>query len=207
MIEDRQLVGRIVRLQVQTANLKRGDRPHSWYDPAAITVVPKLMLDATGVRGVLDDGTVLEDVHNEDHETSKFRGENGISIGFTSHYGSMRDRFGGHLTDGIAGENILIACDDLHSLHTLAPNLIAVNDDGGVELVEMEVATPCVEFSKFCMMFPNKRKPDRSVTEALQFLNNGVRGFYASARDPGTLRTGDLVYRTPTIPGTDATAA
>ncbi|CAN5862470.1 hypothetical protein BH20CHL2_BH20CHL2_08850 [soil metagenome] len=207
MTEGSHLIGRIVRLQVQTANLKRGDRPNSWYDPAAITIVPGLTLDPTGVHGLLDDGTVLEDVHNENHVTSKFRGENGISIGFTSHYGAMRDRFGDHLTDGIAGENILIACDDSHSLQTLAPNLVAVNDDGAVEFVEVEAATPCVEFSKFCMTFPNERKPDRSVTEALQFLSYGMRGFYASVRDAGTLRVGDLVYRTPTIPGTDATPA
>jgi hypothetical protein len=203
MTEVHQFIGRIVRLQVQTANLKRGDRPHSWYDPAAIIVVPRLMLDATGVRGVLDDGTTLEDVHNETHETSKFRGENGISIGFTSHYGAMRDRFGDHLTDGIAGENILIACDDPHSLQTLAPNLVAVNEDGVVELVEVEVATPCVEFSKFCLAFPNERKPDRSVTEALQFLNDGMRGFYASVRETGILRTGDLVFMTNAGPGSE----
>lgn len=162
MTQDRQPIGRIVRLQVQTASLKHGDRPRSWYDPAPITVVPRLMLDAHGVRGVLDDGTILEDVHNETHDASKFRGENGISIGFTSHYRSMRERFGDHLTDGIAGENILIACDANQSLESMiGPRLHVSTGDGTVELIEVEVATPCVEFSKFCLGYPHDRKADR----------------------------------------------
>ncbi len=195
MTQDRQLIGRIVRLQVQTAHLKRGDKPHRWYDPTPITVVPQLMLDASGVRGMLGDGTMVEDVHNEAHEISRFRGDNGISIGFTSHYEAMRDRFGDHLTDGAAGENILIACDDPHSTETLGPVLYAISDDGTVELVEVGVAAPCVEFSAFCLGYPHDRKPDRTVTEALQFLHNGRRGFYASVRDAGALRTGGPVYR------------
>lgn len=203
MTGDCQLIGRIVRLQVQTANLKRGDRPRSWYDPAPITAVPHLMLNASGVRGVLDDGTMLDDVHNESHPTSKFRGENGISIGFTSHYEAMRDRFGDILIDGIAGENILVASDATHSIDSLGPCLLVESGHGDVWLAQIEVATPCVEFSKFCLGFARDQKPDRTVTSALQFLHNGIRGFYATAPHAGILRTGDPVYRAvrPAAPG------
>lgn len=196
MSDARQAIGHIVRLQVQTANLKHGDRPGSWYDPAPITIVPRLELDASGVRGVLDDGTILEDIHNETHSASKFRGENGVSIGFTTHYGEMRKRFGDHLTDGVAGENILVASAALHSGDSLGPELVVETDDGEVQLIRIEVAAPCVEFSTFCLQHPCDRKPDRSVTEALQFLHNGMRGFYASVAHTGMLSIGDRVYRT-----------
>lgn len=195
MTGERRLIGRIVRLQVQTAHLKRGDPPRRWYDPAPITVVPRLALDASGVRGQLDDGTILEDVHNETHAISRFRGDNGVSIGFTSHYWSMRDRFDDHLVDGVAGENILIASNVLHTVDSLAPNLVVVTDQGEVRITQVDVAAPCVEFSKFCLGFANDQKPDRTVTEALQFLHNGMRGFYATAPTTGVIRTGDPVYK------------
>lgn len=195
MNDSRQLIGHIVRLQVQTAHLKRGESPRRWYDPAPITVVPRLEIDASGVRGVLDDGTILEDVHNESHAISRYRGDNGVSIGFTSHYRAMRDRFGDHLIDGIAGENILIECDDRHSVSSLAPHLVVVTDQGPVRIDSVTVAAPCVEFSKFSLGYANDQKPDRSVTEALRFLHQGMRGFYATARAASVIRTGDAVYR------------
>lgn len=194
MSESPQLIGRIVRLQVQTAHLKRGDPPRRWYDPAPITVVPRLELDASGVRGVLGDGTILEDVHNESHAISRYRGDNGVSIGFTSHYQAMRDRFGDHLVDGIAGENILVECDDRHTVSSLAPYLVVVTDQGPLRIDGITVAAPCVEFSKFSLGFANDQKPDRTVTEALQFLHQGMRGFYATAHAAGAIRPGDAVY-------------
>jgi len=195
MTGERRLIGRIVRLQVQTAHLKCGDTPHRWYDPAPITVVPRLALDASGVQGQLVDGTILEDVHNGTHAISRFRGDNGVSIGFTSHYRAMRDRFDIHLADGIAGENILIASDVLHTVDSLAPNLVVETSQGPVRIEGITVAAPCVEFSKFCLGFANDQKPDRTVTEALQFLHNGMRGFYATAPTSGVIRTGNPVYK------------
>lgn len=199
MSEDRELIGHIVRLQVQTAHLKRGDQPHRWYDPAPITDVASLRLDDGGVVGLGDNGAVHHDVHHRDHPISRYRGENGVSVGFTSHYGEMRHRFGEHLADGIAGENILIACDALHSTESLGPELVVETDGDIVRINDVMVAAPCVEFTRFCLQFPADRKPDRTVTEALQFLHNGMRGFYA-AFDPHIstateLRVGDPVYR------------
>lgn len=195
MNDNRKLIGHIVRLQVQTAHLKCGEKPHRWYDPAPIAVVPELILDRHGVRGVREDGTILEDVHNETHEVSRFRGDNGISVVFTGHYRAMRERFGGHLEDGIAGENILIASDDVHNTTTLGGSLLAATSKGDLRIDDIHVADPCVEFSTYCLRLPHGQRPDRSVTEALQFLRNGMRGFYASVQDSGSVRTGDPVYR------------
>src|SRR2546426_4214324 len=35
-------------------------------------------------------------------------GAHGVSIGFTTHYALMRERFGDRLTPGCAGENVLV---------------------------------------------------------------------------------------------------
>src|ERR1700710_1980804 len=77
-----ELIGQIVRLQVQESSLKMGERPRRWYEPGPIRAVPMLMLDTSGVTGREADGTIVPDVHNAAHPASKHRGENGVSVGF-----------------------------------------------------------------------------------------------------------------------------
>jgi hypothetical protein len=174
-------IGTVVRLQVQESSLKVGDKPRR-YDPAPIRSVPAISLDPTGVIGLAENGETLLDVHNHDHPSSKNRGgENGISLGFTAHYLAMRQRFGQHLADGIAGENILIEADRQFPLEALANGLV-VEGTGGrrLELRPIIVAAPCVEFSRYALKFPDGARPDATVTEALRFLDAGMRGFYAT---------------------------
>lgn len=192
-------VGRIVRLQVQTDHLKRGEQPRRWYDPAPITEVVTLRLDDGGVSGAGADGTVHHDVHHRDHPISRHRGDNGVSVGFTSHYQAMRERFGDHLPDGVAGENILVESDDRHTVEELGGTLLIETPDGLARLADVIVAAPCVEFTRFCLQWPRDARPDRTVTEALRFLDGGMRAFYASF-DAGEsaareLHVGDVVYR------------
>jgi len=192
-----ELIGPIVRLQVQTASLKFGNRPHSWYDPAPIRAVPVLRLDDGGVTGI--DGSDIADVHHRGHPQSKFRGENGVSVGFTGHYAQMRARFGSHLTDGISGENILVEAPGVFPVADVARGLVVVGANGPVALTAVEFATPCVEFSKFCAGYARDRRPDAMITETLRFLNDGTRGFYATLDhglgDQAIIALGDLVYR------------
>lgn len=199
MTDDLQPIGRIVRLQVQTDHLKRGEQPRRWYDPAPITPVSALRLDSGGVVGIGENGAIHHDVHHRDHQISRNRGDNGVSVGFTGHYARMRDRFGPHLGDGLAGENILVACDDHHSTETLGDELLVKTASGAVRLDGVIVAAPCVEFTRYCLRWPRDARPDRTVTEALQFLDNGMRGFYATFDRDGSeaheLRAGDRVYR------------
>lgn len=193
-------VGRIVRLQVQTAHLKRGEPPRRWYDPAPITEVATLRLDDGGVSGVGSDGSLHHDVHHRDHPISRHRGDNGVSVGFTSHYRAMRARFGDHLPDGIAGENILVESDGQHTVEELGGALAIETREGMARLEEVIVAAPCVEFTRFCLQWPRDARPDRTVTEALQFLDGGMRAFYARANRAASiareLRVGDRVFRT-----------
>jgi len=195
-----ELIGPIVRLQVQTHSLKRGERPRSWYEPGAILSLNAVRIDAGGVTGV-DDATFAEigDVHHRGHPASKYRGENAVSLGFTSHYGRMRDRFGAHVIDGIAGENIIVETDRIVSADDLDHGVVIVTGEGPVPLGSAEIAKPCVEFSKFCAGYAPDQLADSVITETLQFLYDGTRGFYVTYEQGGPrqieLRVGNLVYR------------
>lgn len=193
------LIGPIVRLQVQRSSLKLGKRPHRWFAPEPITRAMALRVDGDGVTGIGTHGELIADVHNRTHPQSKFRGENGVSVGFSSHYARMRERFGDRLTDGIAGENILVQADGVLTEDDLARGLTIATADGEVTLEQVIVAAPCVEFAKFASGYAPGDKPDRHITEAVDFLHRGLRGFYATIAAPRThpviIRPGDLVYR------------
>jgi hypothetical protein len=190
------LIGTIVRLQVQESSLKVGDKPRR-YDPAPIRSVPALRVSAAGVVGLAESGESILDVHHHDHPASKNRGgENGISLGFTGHYGEMRQRFGQHLADGIAGENILIEADRQFVVDELAAGVVVEGNDGRwLELRPVIVAAPCVEFSRYALKFPEDARPDATVTEALRFLDAGTRGFYATYKgEPAVIEVGARVF-------------
>jgi hypothetical protein len=191
-----ELIGRIVRLQVQESSLKVGERLRRWYEPGPIRTIPMLALDAHGVTGREADGTDVPDVHNATHPASKHRGENGVSLGFTSHYTVMRARFGDHLADGIAGENILVATDRVFAEAEFAAGIQIETTDGALVRLEAIIsAEPCVEFSRYALRYPLDAPPDRTVTDALIFLREGTRGFYATSPGaPATVAVGAGVY-------------
>ncbi len=189
-------VGPIVRLQVQVAPLKQGEKPHRWYNPGPITAVSAMRIEPGGVVG-LEGDEEFGDVHHMLHPISRFRGENGISVGLTGHYRHMRQRFGEHLTDGIAGENILIEAKRVMLEDEVARGVVIATAAGLVELAAVEGAPPCVEFSRFCAGYGLDQKSDRTITETLQFLSDGMRGFYATladGQDQPVIAVGDIVY-------------
>ena len=90
-----QLLGRIARLQIQTAALKTGDKPRERYDPAALLAVETLTLTNAGAEARGPGGERVLDVHHLRHPQSRqHQGENALSVGFTAHYAAMRERFG-----------------------------------------------------------------------------------------------------------------
>jgi hypothetical protein len=188
------VVGTVVRLQVQESSLKIGQAPRR-YDPGPLRAVSSLTVTSAGVIGQLEDGAAIVDVHHRAHPASKHRGENGISLGFTSHYAAMRDRFGDHLDDGIAGENILVQTERRWQEADLAAGLaIELAEGDRLALQSIVVAAPCVEFTRFALRFPDEAKPSLTVTHALQFLHAGMRGFYAGhAGEGAVVRLGDRV--------------
>lgn len=189
-----ELIGTVTRLQIQESSLKVGDTPRR-YDPAPLRAVPELVVTRAGASFVDETGTTIIDVHNVGHPASKNRATNGVSLGFTSHYAAMRERFGDHLSDGIAGENILIETARTFAESDLSGGVIVENDGQHLPLTGVIIAAPCVEFTRFALRFPDDAKPDKTVTEGLQFLHNGVRGFYASIDgEPATIQLGDRVF-------------
>lgn len=191
-------LGTIVRLQVQVESVKSGAKPHERYTPEPhLKTVDALRLNADGVEGIASDGSTLPDVHNRSHPRSKWRGNNGISLGFTGHYNAMHDRFGDHMTDGIAAESMLVDFPGLLPLEAIQQGIRIVGDGRDITIGPWEVAHPCAPFSKYCLQFPEDAKPDRRITETLQFLEDGMRGFLAiwpETADPVEIRLGDEVW-------------
>jgi len=124
-------IGTVTRLQVQRSSLKTGDKPNRAYDPAPLLPVPRLSVTPDGVLGAADNGGWIVDVHHRAHpETKNEDGLHGVSIGFTSHYAAMRERFGDRIVIGCAGENIIVAADRVFTYDDLAGGVAIVAADG-----------------------------------------------------------------------------
>jgi hypothetical protein len=191
----RREIGRVVRVQVQLSSLKVGEAKARRYDPSPLREVGWLDLNREGVTATVNGETVV-DVHNAIHPNSKnHSGINDVSIGFTSHYDRMRERFDAHLVNGIAGENVLVETDKSVTLDEVSAGILIVDDDGRrIEMTQVSVAHPCVEFSRFAL--DDLSAPPMQVSDALRFLEDGLRGYYASLESdqPVQIKPGDRVY-------------
>jgi len=197
-----ELIGTIIRLQVQRSSLKLGDRPRRWFDPAPLTPAPTLAVGTPGVVGLPAEGEPAEpvmDIHNRDHPASRYGSGNAISLGFTSHYARMRARLGPRVIDGIAGENIIVQTVREFCSDELPRSLAIEGADGLIYLEGIRCIEPCVEFSRFVLGYTGRpghdvTEPDPAVTETLVFLRHGLRGYYAAYAGGATvLRLGDRV--------------
>ena len=192
-------LGRIKQVQVQPSPLKVESSEHTYYNPAPLLVVESLELTPDGVLGITAKQQRMVDVHHIDHPTSgNHHGTNGVSFGFTGHYETMRDRFGEHIVDGCAGENILIEHDSIIELADLGSKIAIQSEETGefVYLTKFKVAAPCVEFSQYAA---NHGQPMAAapLKATLQFLHHGRRGFYATAlaqESPVLVKAGDRVF-------------
>lgn len=188
-------IGRIQQVQIQRESLKVGEGVGRAYDPTPLLAVTRLQLTSDGVYGVHADGTATIDVHNVRHPRSRNRDDNFISMGFTGHYAAMRARLGDHLTDGIAGENIIVAYDGILTLQDLGTNLFIETQGGGrIALDAVLPIPPCEPFSRFAAG-RTLSAPEMKAT--LQFLSSGTRGFYMRiAADRAFVQAGDTVWAT-----------
>src|SRR5260370_22387303 len=93
----------------------------------------------------------------------------------------MRARFGQHLIDGCAGENILVDTERPFTLTDLEKGLAIQNPDTGqiVYLAQLKPAAPSVEFSPYAPNF-GMPLPAHELQPALHFLHNGRRAFHAT---------------------------
>ncbi len=184
-------VGTIVRLQIQRASLKTGEKPNRVYDPAPILAVDRLAVSPDGVLGGGQEGGWLVDVHHRAHPSTKNEdGLHGVSVGFTSHYTLMRDRFGKRIAPGCAGENILAEADRRLTLADLEVGLAIIGPDGRerVRLRVLQVAHPCRPFTGWAL---GGRVEAEVLKSHLQFLDEGMRGFYCVGEGTGLIEVGD----------------
>lgn len=178
-----QVLGTVVRLQVQRSRLKPGPRGARVYDPSPLLEVSALEV---GPRGVTGDGHL--DVHHADHPDTRNNAlRNGLSLLPRAHYERMRAQFGEHLVDGVAGESLLLDTDG--PWDALPAHLLLETADGGLLRLSGAVpAAPCVEFSRFCLQ--SAPDQDEGLEQALEDLDHGTRGFYVTVGGSGRVVAG-----------------
>jgi hypothetical protein len=183
-------LGSVVRLQVQRAPLKPGSRGSRVYDPSPLLEVEALDVGPRGCTGRAAGEQVL-DVHHADHpQTRNRRLGNGLSLLSRTAYVRLRQAYGDHLVDGIAGESVL-----LDTFEPGAGGLLLETDDGAtLELYDVVPAPPCVEFSRFALD-RDLGPVDDELLAALSALDDGARGWYASTAGAGRVRVGGRVWR------------
>ncbi len=186
-------LGRIVRLQIQRSSLKTGEKPRRSYDPAPLLAVDRVAVGPEGVLGESADGAWLVDVHHRAHPRTKNEdGVHGVSLGFTSHYALMHERFGERITLGCAGENIIVETTGRITVEDLDPGVALLAPDGRelVRLDVLQVAHPCRPFTGWAL---GGTVEADVLKEQLQFLDGGTRGYYCRGVGSGIVALGDLV--------------
>lgn len=186
-------LGRIVRLQIQRASLKTGEKPTRVYDPGPLLAVDRLLVGPDGALGEGPDGSWLVDVHHTAHPRTKNEdGAHGVSLGFTFHYSLMRDRFGERITLGCAGENIVVETQGRVAFEDLERGVILLTGDGQelARLDVLQVAQPCRPFSGWAL---GGIVESSVLKETLQFLGEGTRGYYCRGVGSGIVSVGDRV--------------
>jgi hypothetical protein len=172
----------VLRLQVQRLPLKPGGRGARVYDPTPVTVVDALEVGPRGCVGLVGDERIL-DAHHADHPQTRNRGlDNGLSLLTVRALADLHAAYGPHI---VPGESLLV--------EELPPGELLLETDGEPLLLEQVLpAPPCAEFSRYCLgLIPPSLD---GVTEALQALDGGARGFYARVSGAGTVRVGARIW-------------
>jgi hypothetical protein len=111
----------------------------------------------------------------------------------------MRARFGEHMVDGSAGENIIIEYEQEIWPQDLGEGIAIENSETGLIafLDLVRVAAPCHEFSHFAARSQDEKLPPEQLKSILQFLDKGRRGYLlvlSKDQDSITVQPGDKVF-------------
>ena len=173
-------LGRVTFVQIQQSPMKvHVSATKREYRPDPLLRVQRLLLTADGILGYTASGERIMDVHHVAHPQTRSRGDNSVSLGLLTHYSSLRSRFGPHMQDGVAGENILITVNPGADPGPV-PSRIFLESSVDFQLIELtavQPAPPCVEFSRFAL---NRESGPEEIRQTLQFLEGGRRGYYAA---------------------------
>jgi hypothetical protein len=199
MAKNIQELGRVKLVQVQPSGLIIDTPSGSYYDASRRVEVEKLIITSLGIEATTSSGDHVLDIHHINHPDKAYDDDDLVSIGFTSHYEAMRGRFGEHMEDGTAGENIIIEYDQEVWMEDLDQKIAIENAETGQKILldVLSFAAPCEEFSYFVANSQYEKLPAAELKATLQFLNNGRRGFLlvlGAGQEVATVQAGDRVF-------------
>lgn len=199
MIEKLNLLGYVKLTQLQPTGLIINTPSGEFYDPSRRVVVDSLQISPLGIESITPDGEHVLDIHHIDHPDKKYDNDDLVCIGFSSHYAAMRARFGEHMVDGVAGENIIIQAEKEIWPEDLGQRLgFESSETGDITFLDVvKFAAPCEEFSHFAAQSQHKRLPAAELKATLQFLGNGRRGYLlvlSDGHEPVNVQPGDRVF-------------
>ena len=191
-------LGKVKLVQIQPSGMTIDTPTGAFYDVTRRVEVESLVITPLGIEAALPTGEPVLDIHHINHPDKAYK-DDLISIGFTSHYQAMRERFGEHMQDGTAGENIIIEYNEEVWLDDLGQGVIIENAETSQRAVLeiLRIATPCNEFSHFAANSQHQRLPAAELKSTLQFLNHGRRGFLlalADGQENIVVKAGDRVF-------------
>jgi hypothetical protein len=192
-------LGRVKLVQVQPSGLIIETPSGYFYDASRRVEVDRLLITSLGIEATTPQGEHVLDIHHISHPDKAYDNDDLICIGFTAHYEAMRGRFGEHMVDGIAGENIIIDYEEEVWPEDLDRRMAIENQDTGhMALLDLvKFATPCREFSHFANQSQHQDLPAEKLKDTLQFLGNGRRGFLlvlGDGQETAVVRRGDKVF-------------
>jgi hypothetical protein len=192
-------MGRVKLVQVQPSGLIIETPSGYFYDVTRRVEVESLRISQLGIEATTHEGDHVLDIHHISHPGKAYDDDDLVCIGFTSHYEAMRARFGEHLVDGSAGENIIIEYEEEVWPADLGQRIGIENQDSGhMTILDLTShASPCREFSLFATQSQHVQLPPVKLRETLQFLENGRRGFLlvlGDGQDAAEVRRGDRVF-------------
>ena len=199
MNENMRQLGKVKLVQVQPSGLIIETPTGYFYDVSRRVEVDRLLITSLGIEAITPAGEHVLDIHHINHPDKAYDDDDLVSIGFTSHYAAMRARFGEHMVDGSAGENIIIEYADEVWTDDLGEQIVIESAETGqkARLDFVSFAPPCEEFSHFVAKSQHERLPATKLKSTLQFLNNGRRGFLlvlSKGQKGATVQSGDRVF-------------
>ena len=192
-------IGQIKLVQLQPSGLIIETPSGGFYDASRRLEVDRLQITSLGIEAITQEGEHVLDIHHISHPGKAYDNDDLICIGFTPHYNAMRTRFGEHMVDGIAGENIIIETEEEVWLPDLGQGIAIENQEtkSRTLLDLISFASPCHEFSHFAMQSQDKKLPANELKAVLQFLDKGRRGFLLvlpEGQETVIVRPGDRVF-------------
>lgn len=147
------------------------------------------------MTGLADGSPPIVDVHHTRHpRTRDRRGERGVSLMSDADYSWLRDRYGDHLLDGVAGETITLTGASALAGRDLGGAALIETADGLLPLIHLRAADPCVEFSRWVLQLPADHPVDSRVRATLAVLDAGRREFVAATSGAGVVSAGDRLF-------------